>query len=232
MKIYTDKRLLSCGLVGGTASRHSGNMRELATQASVYQELGIAPDKILHLHQVHGDKIISVSSEQDARAQLASTLPDADAWMLSPMPSGWGAAIVTADCVPLFLWTDDGNAAALAHCGWRGVVQGLPGKATKMLLESVSYRRIYAWLGPHIQACCFEVQDDVASQFPADCLEQKNGKTFVNLTAEISRQLVQAGVAQADIHAPYYCTCGDRENFFSWRRDHEKNLLLSFIYKP
>lgn len=232
MKIYTDKRLLACGLVGGTVSRHSGNMRELTAQASVYKELGIAPEKILHLHQVHGDRMIAVSSEQAARAQVASAPADADAWLLSPMISGWGAAIVTADCVPLFLWTDDGAASVLAHCGWRGVVQGLSGKAALTLLKSASQRRIYAWLGPHIQACCFEVQADVANQFPVGCLEQKNGKTFVNLTTEITRQLVRAGVAQADIHAPYYCTCGDKENFFSWRRDHEKNLLLSFIYKP
>jgi hypothetical protein len=60
----------------------------------------------------------------------------------------------------------------------------------------------------------------------------KNGKIFVDLSAEIIDQLCAAGLAKAAIKAPYYCTCGDRENFFSWRRDHERNMLLSFIYKP
>ena len=32
MTIYTDKRLLRTGLIGGTFSRHSGNMREVACQ--------------------------------------------------------------------------------------------------------------------------------------------------------------------------------------------------------
>ncbi|MBR2082354.1 MAG: polyphenol oxidase family protein [Elusimicrobiaceae bacterium] len=232
MKIYADKRMLAVGLVGGTLSRHNGNMRELNNQTAVYQELGINPRKILHFHQTHSDTIICVATEQDALQISARPLQDADAWVFDSFPAQWGAAIVTADCVPLFLWDDTGSCGALAHCGWRGVVQSLAGKTARGLLLNHPNLRLNAWLGPHIQACCFEVQSDVANQFPQSCIEHKNGKLFVNLNTEIKRQLVQAGLKEEDIKTPYYCTCGDRENFFSWRRDHQKNLLLSFIYKP
>lgn len=232
MKIFADKRLLACGLIGGTLSRHSGNMRELANQQPVYKELGIDPAHILHFHQIHSDKIIAISNANDAQNCIKSPLQDADAWLLAPLPVGWGAAIVTADCVPLFLWDHSGTHAALAHCGWRGVAAGLPGKAARELLQKAPNARLNAWLGPHIQACCFEVQEDVAAQFPAGCVIRKGGKIFIDLNTEIKRQLGQAGVSAKNIHAPYYCTCGDSENFFSWRRDHQKNLLLSFIYKP
>ncbi len=232
MKIFTDKRLLSAGLVGGTLTRHRGNMRESAAQAPVYQELGIPPEKILHFHQIHSAKIIPVASAQAAQTIASAPVVDADAWLFTPLPSGWGAAILTADCVPLFVWEDTGQYAALAHCGWRGVVQGLPGQVAAALLKQAPNARLHAWLGPHIQACCFEVQADVAAQFPPACVEHKNGQLFVNLNTEIKRQLTAAGVPEANIRTPYYCTCGDKENFFSWRRDHQKNLLLSFIYKP
>lgn len=232
MKIYADKRMLATGLVGGTLSRHVGNMHEIPAQETVYKKLAIPAQNILHLHQIHSDKIISVSSNAQAQEWAAQPLLDADAWILSPFPAGWGAAILTADCVPLFLWDDSGTQAALAHCGWRGVVQGLPGKTAATLLKTSPHTRLSAWLGPHIQACCFEVQEDVASQFAPDCVLRKNGKIFVDLNAEIRRQLMQAGLEPQDIATPYYCTCGDPENFFSWRRDHQKNLLLSFIYKP
>ncbi len=232
MKILSDKRLLSCGLIGGTLTRHSGNMRETANQETVYKELGIDPTRILHFHQIHSDKIIAVSSVKDAQALTQTPLQDADAWLLSPLSTGWGAAILTADCVPLFLWDNTGTFAALAHCGWRGVVAGLPGKAARELLQKAPNAQLSAWLGPHIQACCFEVQEDVAAQFPPSCIIRKDGKIFIDLNTEIKRQLVQAGVDAQNIHAPYYCTCGNSENFFSWRRDHQKNLLLSFIYKP
>ncbi len=232
MKIYTDKRMLRAKFVGGTLSRHSGNMREPANQTAVFEELGLNPERILHFHQVHSDTLICLSNVKEAQSLATKPLQDADSWVLSPCPEGWGAAIVTADCVPLFLWDETGTHAALAHCGWRGVVSGLAGKAAKTLLARNPQLRLQAWLGPHIQACCFEVQEDVASQFAPDCIFRKNGKIFVDLNTEIKRQLMQAGIPPANIHAPHYCTCGDKENFFSWRRDHEKNLLLSFIYKP
>ncbi|MBP5404129.1 MAG: polyphenol oxidase family protein [Elusimicrobiaceae bacterium] len=232
MKIYTDKCLLSCGLIGGTLSRHSGNMREIPNQIPIYKELGLNPQHILHFHQIHSDKIIRISSPQSAQELSQKTVQDADAWLLSPFPAKWGAAIVTADCVPLFLWDETGSHAALAHCGWRGVVQGLPGKVARELLKTAPDLHLSAWLGPHIQACSFEVQEDVAKQFSADALIHKNGKFFVDLNIEIKRQLAQAGMPEKNIKTPYYCTCTDKENFFSWRRDHEKNLLLSFLYKP
>ena len=232
MKIYTDKRLLASGFVGGTLSRHSGNMREVADQAPVYRELDINPAHILHLHQVHGDTLVSIPSAQAARLHAEKPLTDADAWLFSPMPAGWGAAILTADCVPLFLWNEAGTQAALAHCGWRGVVQKLAGKTAQALCQTVPAKTVHAWLGPHIQACCFEVQQDVAAQFSPDSVCQRNGKLFVDLNREIKHQLVQAGLPAHHIYTPHYCTCGDKENFFSWRRDHQKNLLLSFFYKP
>ncbi len=232
MKIFTDKRLLGAGLVGGTLSRQSGNMRELTNQNAIYQKLGILPERMLHVHQVHGDTLVTVSSAKEAQQIASKPLADADAWLLSPFPTGWGAAILTADCVPVFLWTTDGKSAALAHCGWRGVVQGLAEKAARSLRKANPGATLQAWFGPHIQACCFEVQEDVAAQFAPDCVIGKEGRLFVNLNTELKRQLVRAGVALENIHAPYYCTCGDREHFFSWRRDHQKNLLLSFVYRP
>lgn len=232
MKIYTDKRLLACGFIGGTLSRHSGNMREPANQQTVFAQLGIPAQKILHFHQVHSDTLLSITDASVARACAQQPIQDADGWLLTPFPTGWGAAIVTADCVPVFVWSEDGQVAALAHCGWRGVVKGLAGKAARLLAKDTPASQLNAWLGPHIQTCCFEVQADVAVQFPPDCVTNKGGKLFVDLSAAIIQQLVQAGLAKTAIHAPYYCTCGDRGNFFSWRRDHQKNLLLSFIYRP
>ena len=230
MTIYTDKRLLAAGLIGGTLSRHRGNMREISSQTPVYQDLSIPPQRILHLHQIHSDIILHVPDPTAARALPQDPLPEADAWLFST--PGWGGAVLTADCVPLFLWDETARFFALAHCGWRGVVKQLPFKTAQALLQAGAQGRLLAWLGPHIQACCFEVQADVACQFSAQSVQEKNGKIFVDLNTEISLQLQQAGCLAADIKAPYYCTCGDKNNFFSWRRDHVRENLLSFIYKP
>ena len=216
--------MLSLGLVGGTVSRHAGNMREAANQTAVFRQLNVPETQILHFHQTHSDRIIRIGSDADALAFQNQPEQEADAWVLSC--GGWGAAILTADCVPLFLWDETARVFALAHCGWRGVVKQLPYKT------ALAQGTLYGWLGPHIQSCCFEVQEDTASQFSARSVVRKDGKIFVNLNTEIILQLQLAGLNAADIKTPYYCTCGDKENFFSWRRDHVKDCLLSFVYKP
>ncbi len=229
MKIYTDNRLLSSGFIGGTLSRHTGNMCETDAQDKIYQELDIPAEKIAHFHQVHGNRIITLSSTKQLAQLRAQPLQEADGWLVTA--SNCGAAILTADCVPLFLWDSQGNYFALSHCGWKGVVKKLPFLTAKALLETGA-KSIQGWLGPHIQSCCFEVQQDVASQFSVRSIVHKNGKIFVNLNTEILDQLQQAGLDLNQIKTPYYCTCGDEENFFSWRRDHIRQNLLSFIYKP
>lgn len=229
MKIYTDNRLLSMGLVGGTLSRHMGNMCDISNQISAYKELDIPAQHIAHFHQVHSDRIITISSSQELSLFQNEPLQQADAWLITA--SQCGAAILTADCVPLFLWDAQGGPFALAHCGWKGIVQRLPYK-TACALKQAGAQQVQGWLGPHIQSCCFEVQEDVASQFSARSVVHKNGKLFVNLNTEIAGQLHEAGLDLNQIKMPYYCTCGDAENFFSWRRDHIRQNLLSFIYKP
>ena len=228
--IYTDPRLLSAELVGGTVSRHEGNMRATEAQTPVYEKLGVPPARMLHFRQTHSTRIITINSPDEAQQFQRRPTQEADAWVFTT--AGWGAAILTADCVPLLLWAQDGSAFALAHCGWRGVVNKLPLLTAQALQQKTADRPLYAWLGPHIQSCCFEVQNDVAEQFsPANVLH-KDGKLFVDLTCEIRRQLYQTGLKPEAIASPYYCTCGDKANFFSWRRDHLKENLLSFIYKP
>ena len=230
MTIFTDDRLLRTGLLGGTLSRHHGNMREIATQNKIYKELDINPERILHFHQTHSDTLIAIRSDEDAHRVQQTPIQDADAWLLTA--PGWGVAIQTADCVPLFLFDEKGSVCALAHCGWRGVVNRLPFKIARTFLAARPDGKPIGWLGPHIHVCCFEVQEDVAAQFSPKSLHRENGKIFVNLNLEILKQLEEAGLNPLDVKTPYYCTCCDPENFFSWRRDQVRQNLLSFIYKP
>ena len=229
MKIYTDNRLLSAGLIGGTLSRHTGNMCDMAAQTPVYKQLDVPADKIAHFHQIHSDRIITITHAQEVQNFQQAPLQEADAWLVTA--ASCGVSILTADCVPLFLWDAAGGPFALAHCGWKGVVQRLPYKAA-CALKQAGAQHVQGWLGPHIQSCCFEVQEDVARQFSPRSVIHKSGKIFVNLNTEVAGQLQEAGLDLNQIKMPYYCTCGDEKNFFSWRRDHIRQNLLSFIYKP
>ncbi len=231
MKIYSDPRLLSLGIIHGTVSRQAGNMREKTNQEKLFNQLNIPADKILRLHQVHGDTLVTILDNASAQKQQNQpALTQADGWIIRP--AGWGASVLTADCVPVFLWDEKAGLNAIVHAGWRGVAQFLPQKAARKMKNLGAKGKLYAYLGPHIQKCCFEVQQDTACQFDPQCVIRQNGKLFVDLTKEIIRQLSQAGLDPKDVYAPDWCTCGNKEQFFSYRRDHLRDVQISFIYKP
>ena len=229
MKIISDPRLLSLGIVHGTAERSAGNMRLAQNTHALFESLGIPEKNMLRFTQTHSSDLVCVSNAEQMRRLQAGPLPQADGWILSA--PAMGAAILTADCVPLIVWDEKAEVIGLSHCGWRGVAAGLPEKTARAIRQNGGKGRLCAWAGPHIQSCCFEVQQDVAAQFP-HCVLHKNGKMYVDLNQEITRQLTAAGLKEEDIKLPYYCTCGDKARFFSYRRDHTKDALITFVYRP
>ncbi len=232
MKIFSDERLISLGVIHGTASRETGSAREKENVEKFFSALNIPAKKILGLKQVHGTEIINILDQADLSSYYAQAEHEADGWLLGL--TGCGAMILTADCVPLYLWDKEGKCVSLCHAGWRGTADGIPVKAIKAIKEKAGENaEICAYIGPHINSCCFEVQQDVAEKFNPKSIIKKDGKLFVDLTADIVRQLTENGVKLEDIKSPCSCecTCCNKEKFFSYRRDHSKDAMLSFIYK-
>ena len=229
MTLYFSEKLQALGIVHGTTDRLDGNMRLAENTRRLFDGLNIPEEKILRFKQVHCDKIISVLSGQQAAAQTAAALVDADGWLLGA--TGWGAAILTADCVPLIVWDEHADIIGLAHCGWRGVAAKLPAQTVQAMKNAGARGALSAWVGPHIQANSFEVQNDVAEQFPG-CVLQRGGKLFVDLNSAILAQLSAQGVAENNVELSRHCTYAEPKNFFSFRRDHTKDALLTFVYKP
>ena len=226
--IYSDPRLLSLGVIHGTTDRSMGNMRLPENTRALWDGLQIPAEKIARFKQIHSDRLLLVTSPAHL-SDTAAPLPEADGWVVSG--PGLGAAILTADCEPLIVWDAKAEVVGLSHCGWRGVLAELPAKTVAHMRQAGAKGPFSAWIGPHIQACCFEVQADVADQFPGYVL-QKGGKLFLNLNRAILDQLTAQNISPQAVTMPYYCTCGDARRFFSYRRDHTKEALLTFVYRP
>jgi YfiH family protein len=107
---------------------------------------------------------------------------------------------------------------AAVHAGWRGVVNGIIGKAVRRLGDKDS--RIIAAVGPHIGPCCFEVGPEVAEQLGRAFVDRVVGeKSFVDLRRAVHEQLKTAGIAVIDDVGE--CTKCHPETYHSFRRDAE-----------
>jgi YfiH family protein len=155
---------------------------------------------------------------------------------------GVACGVRSADCVPVLLADRRTGAVAAVHSGWRGTVAGAAPAGVAALRELVGGEEdLVAAVGPHIEACCFEVGDDVAAQL-AGCssagesavIRAPGRKTHVDLRRIVHAQLEAAGIAEGRIDDVRGCTVCDKERFHSYRRDGKVSgrLLSAIVTAP
>ena len=126
------------------------------------KELGNLP--IITLNQTHSNKVVVFENLKtfDQNNQL-----DADA--IITLSKNVFVGVKTADCLPLFLYSDDFVCAI--HLGRKGILSGLLDNVLAKLkeLEFLDFSKIQAVIGPNLQPkdhICFEqVLDQFPSQF-------------------------------------------------------------------
>jgi len=179
-----------------------------------------APAGLLRPHQVHGCAVISAAA---CRAQPA---PEADG-VVSIEP-GVAVGVVTADCVPILLGSPSGHAVAALHAGWRGLARGIAAAGVDALRQHVPAEDLVAVVGPHIGACCYEVDSPVlemlGARFDRDLTPAlrpaRAGHAYLDLGALAARALERAGLRAGAVGSfPGTCTRCDSARFHSYRRD-------------
>ncbi len=124
------------------------------------------------------------------------------------------AAVVIADCVPVFVVHPSG-VAALLHAGWRGVVAGILPAAIRQL-ESAGCRaaELRVHTGPAICAHCYEVGAEVAAQLTGRPVD---GPRRVDLRAILAGQARALGVTEFSSSDRCTSDHGGDQLFFSHR---------------
>ncbi|HYC78886.1 MAG TPA: peptidoglycan editing factor PgeF [Planctomycetota bacterium] len=158
--------------------------------------------------QVHGDAVAVVDAAGRLEAQ------DVDALATSSRDVALVAGF--ADCVPVFLASEDGRVVGLAHAGWRGAVAGVARRLVETLAARFDAppRSLCAAFGPSIGPCCFETGPDVAARFAATTPEAVDGRR-VDLRRFLAAELAALGVPGAPPTPP--CTRCESDRFFSHR---------------
>ena len=120
---------------------------------------------------------------------------------------------LTADCLPIALARMDGSPAlALLHAGRRGLLEGIAEAGVAALGG-----RVAAVIGPGIGPCCYEVGDDIASDYRGRFGDEALRGRNLDLWAVGERVLREAGVDS--VERLDLCTACDSGRFFSHRRD-------------
>jgi len=132
-------------------------------------ELGVANGRkswpLVSLRQVHSDVIHRV--DRLPIDQLPAE-PMAGDGMVTDTP-GLVLAVQTADCLPIILADQKRRAVGVFHAGWRGTVKRIVEKGVGEMRKHFKSdpRDLIAAIGPGVQACCYNVGEEVRTRFEA-----------------------------------------------------------------
>jgi YfiH family protein len=182
------------------------------------------PSEPCWLRQVHGAAVADLDSSG------TSWLADAAVTRQTRRV----CAILTADCLPITLAAQSGEAVAAVHAGWRGLAGGVIESAVRAL--GLPGEQLQAWLGPAIGPKNFEVGAEVRAAFvagdeAAEAAFELNprGRFMADLGLLARQRLERLGIHR--IYGGGECTYADPQRFFSHRRDGLTGRQATLIWR-
>lgn len=212
------------GVSGGLYASLNGGMGSaderdsvLANRARMAARLGVLPERLLSLHQIHSADVIVPDGPWRGER------PKADA-MATDRP-GLALGVLSADCGPILFADPEARVIGAAHSGWKGALDGV-GASTLAAMERLGARRerVVAVLGPTISREAYEVGPEFVERLMTRAADAdrflapspRPGHAMFDLPAFIGASLAAAGVGRfVDLGL---CTYADEARFYSYRR--------------
>lgn len=205
----------------GNMSLSYGNTKNsLMNRKKFLENSGIDYHSLVCAKQVHGKNVEYVSEQDKGRGALDyhSSIVDTDGFFTDK--KGVPIAILTADCLSVFIYDPKRPAIAILHAGWRSTEQNICAEGIRVMQQKFGSQphRMLAGFGPSIRSCCFEVEKGFQSNFPFG-LTERGGRIFMDIALVNQQQLISAGIREENIFDPKICTFSDNANFFSFRKE-------------
>ena len=184
------------------------------------EKLNINFEHLVCLQQAHGNRVFVASLEDKGKGSFSYDSAIAGYDAIITREKGLPLAVLTADCLSVFLYDPISKAAGVVHAGWRGTKENI-------VLEAISaMRRVFSTLpqdlicalGPALRSCCYEVGKEFKDYLSQNVTDRK-GKIFLDNIGANYKQLIKAGLLKENIVDSGICTSCENEDFFSYRKE-------------
>jgi polyphenol oxidase len=209
------KQAVFSSYFGNIDFRFGSQSSVLANRKNIFKKLNIKDSWVYEVEQVHGSDI-QVLTKQSLKNTKGSLFYFKDG-LLTSLKNTF-LMIRTADCYPVLFFDPAKQAVAIAHAGWKGLVQKIH---LNMLFKMQSLyqsriKDILVFIGPGIGPCCFLKSDPLQINLPdwQKFINKKGGRYRIDLTSFLKNDLKKAGVRKENIFSLNICTSCSQE-FFS-----------------
>ena len=202
----------------------------LNSYKKIADALNFDKDSIVKPYQTHTDRVEIVSNLNQNLEEVDGVITNKNDIIL---------CTTSADCTSLFFYDDSKKVIADVHSGWRGTLKKIGKKAVEKMVDEFNCdpKDIICCIGPCIQKCHFEVEEDVMNMFKNEfaytdrineIIEQgKNidGKQKYNIDTTLINKIIlkEAGLVPENIIDSGICTVCNSDYFHSYRVDREKS---------
>ncbi len=199
-------------------------LENIANRKQFFDEQNISGMQIAVANLVHGTAVAIVTPTSEY------ILPETDA--LVTKESNIVLTLTGADCFPAYCEEREAGIIGLAHCGWRGIVDGIIVETIVAIKkQGGKVENIIITIGPGICAKHFEVQNDILPVFDlfSQFVSHDDG-IRVDLRGIMKKQIQELGIPSGNVFDNGECTYCLPEKYFSYRRDKSNPLETQVAY--
>jgi len=209
-------------IFGNNLAYHVNDIKEEVdlNQHKLALHLGYSFERLVHMSQVHGDKIVVINNSMEA-----GEIPICDALMTQEKDRP--LMVMVADCIPILIYDPAHEAIAAVHAGRAGIFTEIIPKSIKKMQKNYGSKAkdLLIVLGPSIHQCCYEVGKEIRDQSVnagyGYAIRSKKGRYYLDLICIANKQLEACGVKKKNVEVSNHCTACDTDTFYSYRA--EKN---------
>ncbi|TET21823.1 MAG: peptidoglycan editing factor PgeF [Candidatus Stahlbacteria bacterium] len=169
---------------------------------------------LVTMNQTHSNSVVHVDGPGEIKADGCFTTQE-----------NLALSVRVADCVPIFVWSEKRSLIGVMHAGRRGTLSKIALRfVEKIQKEGISSHRLRYSLGPSIGKCCYEVGEDVLSEFREAWPEAmgffSRKKEGVYLDLRAANRFLLRSVGAVEGASLDLCTYCNSKRFYSHRREH------------
>jgi polyphenol oxidase len=174
-----------------------------------YESLGLSDSNVARGRQVHGNIVHTVTE--------GGIHEDGDGFVTN-IP-GVAVSVMVADCAAILLADRNAGVVGALHAGWRGTVGGIVESGIEAMVSLGAKRvDIEAYIGPCISQACYELGEEVASQFPDKYVDRSKAKPHADIRMWLKDQMLDQGLYESHLEIDRSCTFSSEDRYYSYRR--------------
>lgn len=199
----------------GNLAYHVGDIKENVdkNRQNLAIKYNYINEDLVYMNQIHSANVVVVDEN------LPKLIEDCDALITNK--KNLPLMVMVADCIPILMFDEVKGVIAAIHAGRNSTFLKISEATSKKMIETFSCKteNIKVIMGPSIQKCCYEVNDELKN-----IVEKSFGKEFVignNIDLQgINKKLLEnLGIKNIEISS--ICTKCSNKPYFSYRK--EKN---------